>query len=86
VVYVNEEGSVPYRSSGAVVVGHLALVVGPEGVEEAAVGARAGGRGAVLKGVGFTLLAVHVESERRGERHAGAAESEQDGRESDHDG
>jgi hypothetical protein len=75
---------VPYRSSGAVVVGDLALVVRPEGVEKAVVGAGAGGRGAVLEGTGFALLTLHVEGERRGERRAGAAESEQDGRESDH--
>lgn len=72
-----------HRASVAVGVGHLALVIGPEGVEEASVGASAGGSRAVLEG-SLALLAVHVEGKWRSKRRSGAAESEQDGRESDH--
>jgi hypothetical protein len=75
-----------YVSSGTVVIGDLTLAVSPEGVEEAVVGAGAGGCGALGQSasVGIALLRFDDEVERRGERSGGAAESEQDRRESNH--
>jgi hypothetical protein len=76
---------VTHASGSAIVVGHLALAIGPEGVEETVVGASSGRSGPSAKGTGLiALLEVGVEVERGGERRSGAAESEQDGRESNH--
>lgn len=66
---------VTYGAGVAVGVGYLALIVGPEGVEEAVIGAGARGGGAVLEG-GLALLAVHVEGKGRSKRCGGAAESD----------
>jgi hypothetical protein len=78
-------GGVTYLAAGAVVVIHGALAVGPEGVEETVVGACSSGSGAGDQGTRLiALLSVSDEAQRRGKRRGGAAESEQDGRESDH--
>lgn len=73
-------------SSGTVVIGDLALTIGPERVEEAIVGTGAGRCGALGQGArgGVALLLLDDEVERRGERGGSAAESEQDRRESNH--